>query len=63
MTAIRTWKRDGSKNIMDLGVAVENLRRNRRLMPGTKQYDETELRQRLEAAEVLETEHARFSIF
>jgi hypothetical protein len=48
---------------MDLGVAVENLRRNRRLMPGTKQYDETELRQRLLAAEVLETEHARFSIF
>ena len=63
MTAIRTWKSDGSKNIMDLGVAVENLRRNRRLMPGTKQYDETELRQRLEAAEVLETTYARFSIF
>lgn len=53
---VRTWKRDGTQNLMTLDAAQQSL--NRTLTDG----DKDTITARLLAGETLETAHARFTL-
>jgi len=53
VTIVRTWKRDGSTNLMPLEAAIENLR-------GTYGEQSLSIREALEMGRELQSKHARF---
>jgi hypothetical protein len=60
--AIRTWKRDGSQDLMSLNAAVENLSRHERDDAGAEAERQEAVRRALLAGETLETPLARFTL-
>ena len=56
INVVRTWKRDGTQNLMTLEAAEESLKRT--LTDG----DKDSITVRLLAGETLETAHARFHL-
>jgi hypothetical protein len=61
-TVVRTWKRDGSRDIMSLDAAVENLSRNERDAAGSTEDRRESVRRALLAGEMLETPLASFAM-
>jgi hypothetical protein len=60
--AVRTWKRDGSQDVMSLDAAVENLSRNELDTAGSAADRQEVVRRALLAGETLETPLARFAL-
>jgi hypothetical protein len=59
---VRTWKRDGSQDIMSLDAAVENRSRNARDAAGSTDERRESVRRALLAGELLETPLANFAM-
>jgi hypothetical protein len=59
---VRTWRRDGSTNVMDLDVAVENLSRTGEDLVGPDADRRDAVRKALLAGETLATLHATFAL-
>jgi hypothetical protein len=59
---IRTWRRDGTTNVMDLDVAIENLSRDGADLVGPDSERREILRKALLAGETLSTSLASFTI-
>jgi len=55
--AVRTWKRDGSQNVMPLGAAIESVRHSSTPTPAA-----SEVYSRLMGGEVVETPCATFRV-
>ena len=59
---IRTWRRDGTTNVMDLNVAIENLSQSATDLVGPDSDRRELLRKALLAGEILTTPLASFTI-
>ena len=59
---VRTWKRDGTRDVMSLDAAVENLSRNERDVTGSTDERRDSVRRALLAGEILETPLANFAM-
>jgi hypothetical protein len=59
---VRTWKRDGSHDVMSLDAAVENLSRNEPESAGSIEDRREAVKRALLAGETLETRLASFAL-
>jgi hypothetical protein len=59
---VRTWKRDGSRDVMSLDAAVENLSHHECDATGSPEERRESVRRALLAGEMLETRLANFAL-